>query len=128
MAKVSKSINAPTDADVAQFEMLFPMLVADLGEIRNLSNKKQDGVLNKLKVNAIDKKLILIKGILRSEPTTEFLEILDEATLPTNSDAVYMMVQFKSAMEHFKAKHYTRDDDEDQYSLDQEWSWKTTKK
>lgn len=125
MAKSSKTSNAPTNTEVEQFEMLYPMLLADLTEIRSLSSKKQDGMLNKLKVNAINKKLTLIKNILKNEPTTEFLEILDDETLPTNSDAVYLMVQFKSAMDQYKSKYYTRDDDNGEYSMDQEWSWKT---
>jgi hypothetical protein len=115
---MSKNKSLPSKAEIAHFEMLFPMLVAVLNELRELSKKKQDGVLNKLKAKTVNKFLERIKLILANEPTIEFLELLDEETLPTNSDAVLIIVQFESAMEQFKRKYYTKDSN---------WksSWKT---
>ena len=95
----------PTDANIEQFEMLFPMLESDLTEMRELSKKKQDGLINTLKAKAINKKLEKIKAILAQEPTVEFLEILDEDTLPTNSDAVMIIAQFVTAMKQFRRKY-----------------------
>src|SRR5688572_21379756 len=103
-----KKIALPTNSDIALFEMLAPMLRSDLDEIRELSKKKQDGVLNQLKVKSINKKLEPIKAILSSEPTVDFLELLDESTLPTNSDAVMLMAQFVAAMDQFKKKYWGR--------------------
>jgi hypothetical protein len=125
MEKKDKLNSGPSQDDVDMFQMLYPMITADLTEIRNLSNKKPDGLLNKLKVSMINKKLEKLKRVLLSEPTTEFLDILDDDSLPSNSDAVLIILQFKSAMDQFKSKHYTRDDDGDEYEMDQEWSWKT---
>lgn len=125
MAKKGKILSGPTTDEVNKFEMLYPMVVADLAEVKSLSNKKPDAPLNKLKVGLFNKKLEMIKQILTSEQTTEFLDILDVDSLPSNSDAVFIILQFKTAMDQFKSKYYTRDDDEDDYSLDQVWSWKT---
>jgi hypothetical protein len=112
--------NLPTKSDVSLFNMLYPMLIADLGEMRELSKKKQDGVVNKLKVAVINKKLEKIKAFLESHPTHEFLELLDDESLPTNSDAVFTMVQFKSALEHFRTAYYTRE------LLEHRNTWKTS--
>lgn len=96
----------PTNSDVKLYEMLYPMLVADLEEIRELSKKKPDGLLNPLKVKTINKKLEKVKAILSNEPTTDFLELLDEETLPSNSDAVLLVLQFKTALEQFKSTYF----------------------
>lgn len=98
----------PSVEEVKAFQMLYPMLVADLTEMRELSKKKQDGVVNALKVKIINKKLEKIKSLLENQPTEEFLELLDEETLPTNSDAVFMILQFKSGMKHFEDRYYTK--------------------
>lgn len=117
----------PSKADIEHFEMLFHMLLADLEEIKELSKKKQDGVLNQGKVKILNKKLEKIKVILTKEPTNEFLELLDEESLPTNSDAVLMLVQFKSAMELFKIKFLTLDGENIELEdiLELKSSWKT---
>ena len=125
MGRTNKDAFAPSKEEVEQFSMLYPMIIADLGELRNLSNKKQDGLLNKLKVSVVNKKLEKIKQILSNEPTTEFLDILDSDSLPSNSDAVLIILQFKSAMDQFRDKYYTIDNEEDRYEIDAEWSWKT---
>lgn len=101
----NKESRFTTKAQVEQFKLLRPLLIAVLNEIRELSKKKQDGVLNKLKAKTINKLLGKVKQLLAEEPTSEFLELLDEETLPTNSDAVIIIVQFDSAMEQFKVKY-----------------------
>jgi hypothetical protein len=45
------------------------------------------------------------KAILKDDPSVEFLDLLDEDSLPTNSDAVMMLAQFIAAMEQFKSKY-----------------------
>ena len=125
MAKTNTTENKLPDSDkIKKFKMLFPMVNSDLNEIRELSKKKQDEPLNKFKVKTINKKLEQVKMILSDEPTFEFLELLDEDTLPSNSDAVLMISQYIKAMEQFKAKYYTRDDSDFGIRM-QNYSWKT---
>ncbi|CAL2055570.1 hypothetical protein [Tenacibaculum sp. 190524A05c] len=95
----------PTKADVEQFDMLHPVLESIYLEFKELSKKKQDGLLNKLKVKITNKILSKVKTILKDDPIIEFLDLLDEESLPTNSDAVLIIAQFKVAMEHFKDTH-----------------------
>ncbi|MDR2581236.1 MAG: hypothetical protein LBC85_09625 [Fibromonadaceae bacterium] len=98
----------PTKEEVNMFDIIFPLIQSDLEEIRELSKKKQDEPLNKFKIKIINKKLEKAKLLLRNEPTIEFLDLLDEETLPTNSDAVLQITQFIKAMSSFKKKYYLK--------------------
>ncbi len=99
----------PSKEEIIQFETAYPMLLAVLKEIKELSKKKQDGFLNEFKAKAINKILSKFKSILRNEPSVEFLELLDEETLPSNSDAVLVLVQFQSALGQFKTKYQRKE-------------------
>jgi len=120
----SKNGNFPNLEDVQKFEMLYPLLISDLSELRELSKKKQDEPLNKFKVNTINKKLVQIKEILKNEPTSAFLELFDDDTFPSNSDAVLMLAQFKSALDQYKQKYHTKDSSDFEL-LGDKYSWKT---
>jgi hypothetical protein len=114
----------PSTEEVNKFEMLFPMLDSNVAEIRELSKKKQDEPLNQFKVKVINKKLKQILELLRNEPSIDYLELLDEDTLPTNSDALLMLTQFINAMVQFKSKYH----DSEGYDLDvfgAKYTWKT---
>lgn len=86
--------------------MLSPILESVFNEIKELSKKKQDAALNKLKVSMTNRVLVKIQTIMNGDPAAEFLELLDEAKLPTNSDAVLILAHFKGAMQQFHTKHY----------------------
>ncbi len=110
MAKRKKGKpQVPTEAVVAKFQMLSPMLDSALKEMGEFSKKKQDGVLNDLKVKVLNRLLRDIRKLLGSDPSTEYLELLAEQTLPQNSDAVLILGQYRAAMDQFEAKHYGYD-------------------
>ena len=96
----------PTKANAEQFDMLFPILESVFNEIKELSKKKQDGALNEVKVKMANRILAKVKIILKDDPTIEFLDLLDEVALPTNSDAVLIIAQFRAAMQQYKDKHF----------------------
>lgn len=73
-----------------------------LYEVKELSKKKQDEFLNKLKVKSINRILIRLKELLKNEPLNDFLDLLNEDELPTNSDAVIIIVQYETALQQFK--------------------------
>ena len=106
MAKKFEDENRPTKDTVARFKMLSPMLSSLLDEVREFSKKKPDGVLNKFKVATLNRTLKDIKDILSSDPSNQYLDLLDEDSLPQNSDAVLVLGQFQAAMSHFKSKYY----------------------
>ncbi len=101
----------PTHAQVAEFEMLWPILKSLLAETKELSKKKADNPLNKLKIGMINKVLERVKKLLATDPAIKFLELLDDETLPSNSDAVFIIAQYDAAMEQYKDKHYGYDND-----------------
>jgi len=105
----------PTKAQVAEFEMLWPILKKLLYETKELSKKKPDSPLNKLKVGMVNKVLESLKAILSNEPIVQYLEQLDNETLPTNSDAVFIIAQYDAAMEQYKKGHYDYGDEDDEY-------------
>ncbi|MBI2275612.1 MAG: hypothetical protein HYU70_17600 [Bacteroidetes bacterium] len=96
----------PTKAQAEQFDMLSPILDSVFNEIKELSKKKQDGALNEIKVKMTNRVLAKVKAILNDDPTVEFLDLLDEVSLPTNSDAVLIIAQFKAAMAQYHQKHF----------------------
>ncbi len=103
---------SPTEAQAEQFEMLYSLLETIVVDMKNFAKKKPDEILNKVKVNTINKILIQIKDFLTSYPINKFLELLDDETLPTNSDTVLIIGQFDSAMKQFKSKYYGWDKEE----------------
>lgn len=109
MKSKSYRTNLPTTELVVEFEMLAPMLDSALIEMREFSKKKQDGVLNPLKVKILNRLLLNIKDLLSSDLSTNYLDLLDDDLLPQNSDAVLILGQFKAAMGQFKDKNFGYD-------------------
>lgn len=107
--KSKKPSGQPTITKEAldQYRYLYPLLSSLLEEMKELSKKKQDGALNTMKVKLSNRLLTKIKAFLSNEPTDEFLDLLDEQNLPTNSDAVLIISQFKAAMDRYRNKYYT---------------------
>ena len=96
----------PSNAQVENYEILVPVLDKLFIEIKELSKKKQNEVLNELKVKMINRILREIKTILVGQPTAKYLDLLDDEALPTNSDTVLILAQFQASMEAFHGKYY----------------------
>ena len=103
--KRSADENAPTNEQAARFDMLLPMIVSAHREMSELSKKKQDGIVNTLKVRHINRLLSPIQKILAGHESAGYLELLEEETLPQNSDAVFILGQFLAAMDQFQKRH-----------------------
>ncbi len=96
---------------IDRFVVMEPLLSSAYEETKTLSKKKQDGVLNKLKVGMINKLLVQFRSILNKEAMAEYLELLDEETLPTNSDAVFIIGQYIAAIKSFRVIYYKYDEE-----------------
>ena len=108
--------DTPTNSQAQKYELLYPLLKSILFEVKELSKKKQDEPLNKLKVGMINKILSQIKSdVLNQDPSREFLDLLDDETLPTNSDAVLIIAQYEAAMSQFHGKHHGWDGGEQRW-------------
>ena len=108
-----------TQNDVKQYELLLPLLTATYNEIQELSKKKPESPLNSYKVKVINRILNPLKEILKQEDVVEFLDTLDPDDLPTNSDVILILSQYKEAMHLFHKKYYTRN------QRNNTWNWNT---
>lgn len=101
--------NPPSDEQANKFDMVLPMIESAHKEMSELSKKRQDGVLNELKVRYINRLLAEAKEALGDDPSLAFVELLDESELPQNSDAMLVLGQWLAAMKQFKDRHHGTD-------------------
>ena len=94
-----------TEEQIEKFKMLSELLSSIYLEMKEFSKKKPDEPLNTFKVKNINRVLTQLKDLLVNEPTIEFLDLLDDETLPTNSDAILIIGQFEASMKRFKNKY-----------------------
>lgn len=106
MAKKEIKSTLPTDADISKFQMLEKLIASIYEEMKEFAKKKPDELLNKFKVKNINRVLSQIKEIMKLEPTDEFLDLLDEDTLPSNSDCIIIIGQYKAAIAQYKSQYY----------------------
>ena len=108
MAKKIKAVDClPSQADVMKFIMMYDFLESAYVEMKDFSKKSPDTMLNERKVKSLNRILNVIKNILVNEPTSAYLDLLDEEMLPSNSDVVLIMSQYRSAMENYRKKYRT---------------------
>jgi hypothetical protein len=77
-----------------------------LKEVKELAKKNADATLNVVKVKIINRVLADLLTFLKDEPSGKYLELVDTAGPPQVSDAVFVMVQFESALESFAERYY----------------------
>ena len=104
---MAKKESLPTDAQVVKFQMLNELADSIYIEMKEFSKKKPDDALNAFKVKNVNRVLTQLKDFLKEEPTVSFLDLLDEQTLPSNSDAILIIGQFKAAMDNYRKKYTT---------------------
>ena len=97
---------APTDAQVAKFQYLSPMLDSALSEMREFAKKKQDGIVSAMKIRILNRLLTDIKEIVAQEESRNYLDVLSEEQLPQNSDAVIVLGQYRAALNSFEKRHH----------------------
>jgi hypothetical protein len=102
---MTQKIDLPTDAIISKFKMLNELIDSIYLEMKEFSKKKPDDALNAFKVKNVNRVLVQLKDILKDEPSITFLDLLDEETLPTNSDAILIIGQFKASMDTYRVKY-----------------------
>jgi len=98
-----------TQKEIDEYNLLDPLLDTLFDEVKTFSSKKQDVQLNRFKVKTINRVLTRVKELIGTDPMSNFLDLLDEDELPTNSDAVLVMAQFQSALAKYKASREYHD-------------------
>ena len=101
--------NLPTNADVNQFLMLRELVTGLYEEMKDLTKKSSKEALNEFKIKSLNRVLKPIKELLKEQPTAMFLDILDEESIPTNSDVVIVLSQYLSAMKKYEERYYLPD-------------------
>jgi hypothetical protein len=110
MDRTTKLKGAPTKKQAETLELVSPILTAVVSEMRELSKKKQDGILSPLKVRSINRLLGDVQTALADDPSTRYLDLLEEDELPQNSDAVLVLTQWEAAVAQYRDKHQGFDD------------------
>ncbi|MBZ9806940.1 hypothetical protein [Mesorhizobium sp. ESP-6-2] len=94
-----------TQAIVDIYKASTPIFEGILSEVRELSRKKPEATMSASKVKLVNRVLVDLLVVLKSEPAGKYLDELDEDALPQMSDAVLNMVQFEKALDAFKGKY-----------------------
>ncbi|MGR3173479.1 MAG: hypothetical protein ACUZ8N_02615 [Candidatus Scalindua sp.] len=105
----------PTEKDIEDYSLLKDMLKSQRHEFSLLSNKKPDVQLNPMKIKMVNRVLEPLNEILKHEPSHEFLDLLNEDDLSTNSDVVLIISQYETAISEFKSKYYIKDEYQYEY-------------
>jgi hypothetical protein len=103
MRKSEDKATKVSKADAALFDSIAPLVHAMKEEYSELSKKKPDATLNKLKVQGVNRLLADLRTVLKDEPTLKYLDILSDDDLPQYSDVTLILSQYVAAMEAFKA-------------------------
>lgn len=113
---MKKNVWLPTRKDIDDYELLSGMLRAQEVEFAILSKKKSDEHLNKMKIKMANRVLEPLNELLKNETSYKFLDLLNEDDMPTNSDVVLIISQYKKALSNFKDKYFVADrNDRDGY-------------
>jgi len=97
-----------------QFDLLSGMLTRLASEIADLAKKQPDGLVNSFKVGQINRVLRPLKEIMKTELSTEFLDLVVEPDLEANmgkprntySDVALILSQFREACVEYKSKYH----------------------
>src|SRR5450759_3950612 len=105
MPRNRHSRDITTGEKAAKHDDLMPLLAAMFREFQDASKKKPDAVLNKRKVEIVNRLLRGVHSVVEGEPTSPYLDLLDEDDMPQYSDVVLILGQTVAAMEAFKKKY-----------------------
>lgn len=95
-----------TEAKAERFGVINPLLGAMVLEFQEATKKKPEATLNERKVAIVNRLLKDVLFVLETEPTRQFLDLLDESDLPQNSDVSLILGQAAAAMKAFHIKYF----------------------
>lgn len=99
-------LNLPTNAEVNQFLMLRESVTGLYEEMKDLTKKSSKETLNEFKIKSLNRVLKPLRELLKDQPTAMFLDLLEDDSLPTNSDVVIVLSQYLSAMKKYEERYY----------------------
>lgn len=118
MSKKSENKIYPNVEQINKFDMLEEFILALYIEVKDFSKKKPDETLNEFKVKSINRVLEKAQNMLHKQPSSDFLDLLDNEVLPSYSDAILIITQYKASLDQFKKDFWIYDS--------YEWRWATS--
>ena len=88
------------------YEITMPLLQAMYREFKELSKKKPEGAVGKVKIKVVNRLLTKCQEVLEAEASIDYLDVLDEDDVPQNSDVVLTLSQYVAAMQQFRSTYY----------------------
>ena len=101
--------NLPSNAEVNQFLMLRELVTGLYDEMKDFAKKSSNETLNEFKIKSLNRVLSPLRELMKDQPTALFLDVLDESSLPTNSDVVIILSQYLTAMQKFEDRYRKKD-------------------
>jgi hypothetical protein len=98
-------VSGLTVAKVNVYKTTAPLLRAMQDELKELAKKKPEATLSKTKVAFINRLLVDLKELFGDEPTSKYLDVLNDEDLPQYSDVVLVMSQYRGALDAFRKAH-----------------------
>lgn len=87
-------------------DVTMPLLYAMSEEFKDLAKKKPEAAISKSKIVMANRLLAKVREVLADEESMEFLDLLDEDTVPQVSDVTLVFSQYVAAMKAFKEKYH----------------------
>jgi hypothetical protein len=88
------------------YEITMPLLQAMYREFKELSKKKPEGAVGKVKIKVVNRLWTKCQEVLEAEASIDYLDVLDEDDVPQNSDVVLTLSQYVAAMQQFQSTYY----------------------
>jgi hypothetical protein len=104
--------NLPKNADALLFDIIERMIYSAFKEMKEFSSKKPNEAISPIKAASLNKLCEPIKRILKKEPYASFLDLFDIENLPSYSDTILLLVNYQTAMKHFRASYFGFNKDE----------------
>lgn len=89
------------------YNLIYSMFHSAYMEMRELTKKTPKETLSPMKIKMLNRILEKIRDFFSKEPAIDFLDIIDEDSLPSTSDTLLLMSQYAGAIENYYKKHYT---------------------
>ena len=86
--------------------MLRELVTGLYEEMKDLTKKSSKETLNEFKIKSLNRVLKPLRELLKDQPTAMFLDLLEDDSLPTNSDVVIVLSQYLSAMKKYEERYY----------------------
>ncbi len=89
------------------YNLNYSMFHSAYMEMRELTKKTPKETLSQMKIKMLNRILEKIRDFLSNEPAIDFLDLIDEDSLPSTSDTLLLMSQYAGAIENYYKKYNT---------------------